>query len=151
MTQTRSRVWVEVLAVVMTLVIGGLLMYALLPFVTAPDQVLVPPPKAMEPTQTLLVLFVAATAVGAPVTMGIVLALVFKFVSKRVPASSNVAPDIPAVKPKPASRAEAQPAAMSPREARVWKIAATLMVLVIAAAGLVWVGISFAQSYGLIK
>ncbi len=151
MTQTRSRVWVEVLAVVMTLALGGVLMYALLPFITTPDQVLVPPPQQMDPTQTLLVLFVAATAIGAPVTLGIVLALMFKFVSKRVPASSNVAPEIPAVKPNPAPKAEVQSTTMSPRAARGWKIVAALMVLVVTAASLIWVGISFAQAYGLIK
>ncbi len=151
MTQTRGRVWMEVFAVVMTLAIGGVLLYALLPFITAPEQVIVPPPRAMDPTQTLLVLFVTATAIGAPVTFGIVLALLFRFVSKRVPASSNAAPEIPTARPKPAPKTAVQPVAMSPQEARRWKIAATLMVLVLMAAGLIWLGINFAQTYGLVK
>ena len=101
MTQTRSRVWVEVFAVVVTLALGGMMLYALLPFITAPDQQVVPPPQQMDLGQTLLTLFIAATAIGAPLTVGIVLVLLAKFVSRRVPASSSVAPEIPSPKAKP--------------------------------------------------
>src|SRR5512139_4269935 len=101
MTQTRSRVWVEVLAVIVMLAIGGVLLYALLPFITAPDRQVVPPPQAMDLGQTLLTLFIAATAIGAPLTAGIVLALIFKFASRRVAATSSVAPEIPAPKARP--------------------------------------------------
>ena len=145
MAQTRSRIWLEVAAVVVTLAIGAVLMYALLPFVTAPDQVIVPPPRDMDPAQTFLTLFVAATAIGAPVTAGIVLALLFRFVSKRVPASSTVAPDIPS--PRPAPRAAESPQEMSAKQARAWKIVATLLVLVVAALGLMGLASIFAQYY----
>ena len=108
MTQTRNRGWVELGLVVMALAVGGVMLYALLPLITTPGQQVVPPPKEMDLTQTLLMLFVAATAIGAPLTVGIVLALVFKVVSPRVSASSSVAPEIPSPKAKPApvSRAE---------------------------------------------
>ena len=147
MAQTRNRVWVEVIAVVMTLAVGGVLLYTLLPFVTTPDQVVVPPPQKMDVSQTLLTWFIVATAVGAPLTAGIVLALVLKFVSKRVPASSTVAPDLPVVKPK--SKTTEPVTDLSPREALLWKIAATVLVLIVAALGLVWVVSSFMQTYGL--
>ena len=145
MTQTRSRVWVEVLAVVTTLALGGLLLYALLPFITAPNQPVVPPPQPMDIGQTLLTLFIAATAIGAPVTAGIVLVLVAKFVSKRVPASSSVAPEIPA--PAARSRAVEQPKEMSPREALIWKIVATILLLIVTAGALVLAAAAFAQFY----
>src|SRR5512139_3620770 len=134
MTQTRSRVWVEVLAVIVMLAIGGVLLYALLPFITAPDRQVVPPPQAMDLGQTLLTLFIAATAIGAPLTVGIVLALVLKFASKRVAATSSAAPEIPTLRAKP--RAAEQPKEMSPREALIWKIVATLLLLILAAGAL---------------
>lgn len=145
MTQTRSRVWVEVLAVVVTLALGGMLLYALLPFITAPNQQVVPPPRPMDVGQTLLTLFITATAIGAPLTAGIVLVLVVKFVSKRVPASSSVAPEIPS--PKARSRAGEQPKEMSPRESLIWKIVATILVLIVAAGALVLLAAVFAQFY----
>jgi hypothetical protein len=145
MAQARSRTWVEVLAVIVTLAIGGVLLYAFLPFVTAPDQQVVPPPQEMDLGQTLLTLFVAATAIGAPITVGIVLVLVARFVSKRVPASSSVAPEIPAPKAKP--RAVDQPREMSTREELIWKIVATVLLLIIAAGLLVLLAAAFAQFY----
>ena len=145
MTQTRSRVWVEVLAVVVTLALGGMLLYALLPFLTAPDQQVVPPPQPMDLGQTLLTLFIAATAIGAPLTVGIVLALVLKFASKRVAATSSAAPEIPTPRAKP--RAAEQPKGMSPREALIWKIVATLLLLVVAAGALAGLAATFAQFY----
>ena len=145
MTQTRRQVWVEIFAVIVTLAMGGMLLYALLPFITASDQVLVPPPKEMDPTQTLLVLFVAATAIGAPITVGAGLALVFKFVSKRVPATSSAAPELPTPKAKPHA---AEPSKeMSPRAALLWKIAATVLLLIVAAGILGAVVASFVQLY----
>lgn len=145
MTQTRNRGWVELGLVVMALAVGGVMLYALLPLIATPGQQVVPPPKEMDLTQTLLMLFVAATAIGAPVTFGIVLALVFKVVSPRVPASSSVAPAIPAPKAKPAPTVE--PKEMSPGEARVWKILATLLVLVVGAVGLAAAVSAFLQIY----
>ena len=145
MTQTRSRVWVEVFAVVVTLALGGMLLYALLPFLTAPDQQLVPPPPQMDLGQTLLTLFIAATAIGAPLTAGIVLALVFKFASKRVAASSSVAPEIPGPKARP--RAAEDPREMSPREALIWKIVATVLLLIVGAGALALLASAFMQFY----
>jgi hypothetical protein len=145
MTQTRSRVWVEVLAVVVTLGLGGMLLYALLPFITAPGQQVVPPPPPMDLGQTLLTLFIAATAIGAPLTAGIVLVLLARFVSRRVPASSSVAPAIPSPKPKP--RAVEQPAEMSPREALIWKIVAAVLLLIVAVGMLAGLAAVFAQFY----
>ncbi len=145
MTQTRSRVWVEVLAVVATLALSGVLLYALLPFITAPNQQVVPPPQPMDLGQTLLTLFVVATAIGAPLTAGIVLVLVAKFVSKRVPASSSVAPEIPTPTAKP--RAAGQPKEMSSREALIWKIVATILLLIVAVGVLALIASAFAQFY----
>ena len=100
MTQSRKQVWIEVGLVALALAAGGMMLYALLPAITTPDQQVVPPPSAMEVQQLLLTLFVAATAIGAPLTVGIVLWLVARVVSKRVPASSSVAPEIPSSKAK---------------------------------------------------
>ena len=147
MTQTRSRAWVEVVLMVLALAVGGVMLYAFLPLITTPGQQVVPPPKEMDLTQTLLMLFVAATAIGAPLTMGIVLALIFKVVSPRVSASSSVAPVLSAPKAKPASKANG-PQEMSPGEARVWKILATVLVLVVGALGLAAAASAFMQMYG---
>jgi hypothetical protein len=135
----------EVFAVIATLVLGGVLLYALLPFLTAPDQQVVPPPPQMDLGQTLLTLFIAATAIGAPITAGIVFALVFKFASKRVAASSSVAPEIPAPKAKP--RGDDQPKDMTPREALIWKIVATVLLLIVAAGALALLASAFVQFY----
>ena len=145
MTQTRSRVWVEALAVVVTLALGAMLLYALLPFITAPDQQVVPPPQPIDLGQTLLTLFIAATAIGAPLTIGIVLVLLAKFVSKRVPASSSVAPEIPSPQAKP--RAAEQSKEMTPREALIWKIVATVLLLIVAAGALAGLAAAFVQFY----
>jgi hypothetical protein len=147
MTQTRHHAWTEVVLVVLALALGGMMLYAFLPFITTPGQQVVPPPQTMDTTQLLLMLFVAATAIGAPITVGIVLALVFKVVSPRVSASSSVAPEIPSPKAKPASTTV--PKDMSPGEARVWKVLATLLVLVVGAVGLLAVASAFVQTYGL--
>jgi hypothetical protein len=148
MVLTRKRVWGELILVVLALTVGAVMLYALLPLITAPDQQVVPPPQEMDLTQTLLMLFVAATAIGAPLTAGIVLALVFKVVSPRVPASSSVAPEIPAPKAKPAQKTT-EPKEMSPGEARLWKVLATLLVLAVGALGLVAAASAFLQTYGL--
>jgi len=145
MTQTRGRVRMEVALVVLTLAVGGVMLYALLPFITTPDQQVVPPPQQMDLGQTVLTLFIAATAIGAPITAGIVLVLVAKFVSKRVPASSSVAPEIPTPKARP--RTVDQPGEISPREALIWKIVATVLVLIVVAGILVLMAAAFAQLY----
>jgi hypothetical protein len=99
----------------------------------------------MDLGQTLLTLFIAATAIGAPITAGIVLALVFKFASKRVAASSSVAPEIQA--PKSKTRAVVQPQDMSPREALIWRIVATVLLLIMAAGALALLASAFVQFY----
>lgn len=147
MVLTRKRVWGELILVVLALTVGGVMLYTLLPFITTPGQQVVPPPQAMDPTQTLLMLFVAATAIGAPLTAGIVLALVFKVVSPRVSASSSVAPEIPSPQAKPAP-ASGEAKQMSPGEARVWKVLATLLVLAVGALGLAAAASAFLQIYG---
>jgi len=145
MTQTRNRAWTEVALVVLALAAGGVMLYAFLPFITTPGQQVVPPPKNMDTAQTLLMMFIVATAIGAPITFGIVLALIFKVVSPRVSASSSVAPEIPSSKAKPASTAE--PKEMSSGAARVWKVLATLLVLVVGAVGLAGAVSAFMQIY----
>jgi len=145
MTQTRNRAWIEVMLVVAALAVGGVMLYAFLPFITTTGQQVVPPPQAMETTQLLLMLFITATAIGAPITFGIVFALIFKVVSPRVSASSSVAPEIPSPKAKPASKSE--PKEMSPGQARVWKVLATLLVLVAGAVGLAAAVSAFLQIY----
>ena len=145
MTQTRSRVWVEVLAVVVALALGGVLLYALLPFITAPNQQVVPPPRPMDLGQTLLMLFIVATAIGAPLTVGIVLALVAKPVSKRVPASSSVAPEIPS--PIAKTRTAEQSKEISPRQSLIWKGVAAVLLLIVGAGMLAWLASAFAQFY----
>jgi len=145
MTQTRNRAWTEIALVVLALAVGGMMLYAFLPMITAPGQQVVPLPQEMETTQLLLMLFLVATAIGAPITFGIVLALIFKVVSPRVSASSSVAPEIPSSKAKPASTAE--PKEMSSGAARVWKVLATLLVLVVGAVGLAGAVSAFMQIY----
>ncbi len=144
MTQARSRVWVEVLAVIVTLAVGGLLLYTLLPLMTTPGQQVVPPPSPMDVQQTLLTLFIVATAIGAPVTVGIILWLVARPVSKRVPASSSVAPEIPSIQPKAHTGG---PKEMSSREATTWKIVATVLLLIIGAGTLALLASVFTQFY----
>ena len=145
MTQSRKQVWIEGVLVVLALAIGGLMLYTLLPMISTPDQQLVPPPPAMDLGQTLLTLFIAATAIGAPVTIGIVLVLLAKLVYKRVPASSSVAPDISS--PKPKARQAQDPKEMSPREATIWKVVATILVLIVGAGTLLLLGSVFTQFY----
>ena len=145
MAQTRRQVWVEISAVVVTLALGGMLLYALLPAMTTPDQQVVPPPQAMDTTQMLLTLFIAATAIGAPLTAGIVLALIFKFASRRVAPTSSVAPEIPAPKARP--QAGEPTRELSSREALIWKIVATVLLLIVAAGALAGLTATFAQFY----
>ncbi|HTP11406.1 MAG TPA: hypothetical protein VMP08_24305 [Anaerolineae bacterium] len=145
MVQTRKQLWIEIVFVVLTLAAAGMMLYALLPFITAPDQQLVPPPPPMDVQQTLLTLFIAATAIGAPLTVGIVLWLVARPISKRLPASSSVAPEIPS--PQPKARPAEGLKEMSPREATMWKIIATVLLLIIGVGALVLLASAFAQFY----
>jgi hypothetical protein len=135
----------EVALAVLTLAVGGAMLYALLPFITTPDQQVVPPPPAMDVNQITLILFVAATAGGAPLVIGWVLMQIFKFASRRVPLTSSAAPEIPTPKAKP--RTVDQPGEMPPREAMIWKIVATVLVLIVVAGALVLMAAAFAQFY----
>jgi len=145
MTHSRRQVWIEIALVALALAAGGMMLYALLPAITTPDQQVAPPPPEMDLGQTLLTLFIAATAIGAPLTVGIVLWLGAKVVSKRVPASSSVAPEIPSPKARP--RPVEEPKEMSPREALMWKIVATVLLLIIGAGALALLASAFAQFY----
>jgi hypothetical protein len=145
MTQTRKQMWTEIVLVALTLAAGGMMLYALLPLITAPDQQVVPPPPPMDVQQLVLTLFIAATAIGAPLTVGIALWLFAKFVAKRMPASSSVAPEIPSPKAKP--RQADEPKEMSPREATMWKIVATVLLLIIGAGTLALLASAFTQFY----
>jgi hypothetical protein len=143
MRKLRNR-WIDAAGLIVTLAAAGALMFALLPQQTRPGQQFVPPlpASAFDSTQTFLTLFIVATTVGAPITMGIVLALVLRRVSKHIPASSTVAeaaarPASKSAKPiKPANERVA-PAALSPREETYWKIIATALTLLITG-GVVW-------------
>ena len=145
MAQTRKQAWLEVVLLVLTFMVAGTALYMLLPMVTAPDQIVVPPPREMSQSQLFLTIFVAMTAVGAPVTAGIVLALVLKFVSKRVSASSSLAPAIPSPIARP--HGGETPREMSAGEARVWKIAATVLLLMLGAGAMAGLAQIFAQFY----
>ena len=129
----------------LTLAAAGVVLYVLLPLVTTSGQAIVPPPPPMDVQQTLLTLFVAATAIGAPVTIGIVLVVLAKLVAKRVPASSSVAPEIPS--PQPKARSAEGPKEMSSREALMWKIVATVLLLIIGAGALALLASAFMQFY----
>jgi hypothetical protein len=145
MTQTRKQTWLEIFLVTLTLGAAGVMLYVLYPLITAPADMVVPPPQEMGQAQLFLMIFVAMTAIGAPVTMGIVLALIFKFTSKRVAASSSVALEIPSPKARP--RTGEAPKEVSPGEARVWKAAAAALLLLLAAGATVWLAQVFAQFY----
>jgi uncharacterized MAPEG superfamily protein len=133
MRTLRNR-WFDVAGLIFALAAAGALMFALLPQQTQPGQQVVPalPASASEPLQAFLTIFVVMTTVGAPVTMAIVLALVLRWVSKQVPASSTAAEAASksAKVVKPASE-RAATAALSSREETFWKIAATVLALLI--------------------
>jgi hypothetical protein len=130
MTQSKQTRWVEVIGAIVTLAVAGGLMYALLPLLVRPGQQVVPPlpQSAADPTQAFLMVFIAMTAVGAPVTIAIVLALIVRKLSAALPASSAAAPTTAPAKPsKPIAAA---PKELSPREAMRWKVIATLLVII---------------------
>jgi hypothetical protein len=135
MTQSRRTRWVEVIGVIVTLAVAGGLLYALLPLLVRPDQQVVPPlpQSAADPTQAFLMVFIAMTAIGAPVTMAAVLAWIVRKLSAALPASSSAAPDTTlksTVKTARPTAGSSQPKELSPREAMWWKIIATLLVLI---------------------
>ncbi len=122
-----SRRFLDIVVLAILLAGAGFVMYNLLPQVTKPNQAVVPPlpASAFDPAQAFLTVFIAMTAVGAPVTGAIVLALIFKGVTKRIPLDAAT-PDQPIEKRKvdPSSVKE-----LSKGEATFWKIVATLLIL----------------------
>jgi hypothetical protein len=133
MHKLRNR-WIDVAGLLFTLAAAGAVMFALLPQRTMPGQQVVPslPASASEPVQAFLTIFVVMTTVGAPVTMAIVLAFVLRWVSKQIPSSSTVTEAAAkAAKPVKSTGERAATAALSPREETLWKIAATVLALLI--------------------
>jgi hypothetical protein len=131
MSRAARNRWIDVIGVIVTLVAGAGLMYFLLPLLVPPDQQVVPSLSASmsDPTQAFLAAFIAATAVGAPMTMAIVLALIMRKLSPTLPASSSAAPDTaPAAKSRKAV-APAAPQEMSRGEQLTWSIMATALSL----------------------
>jgi hypothetical protein len=110
-------------------------MYFLLPLLVPADQQVVPPLSASmsDPTQAFLTAFIAATAVGAPVTLAIVLALILRKLSSALPASSSVAPDTSPTGKSQSTGAPAVPKEMSHGERWTWRIIATVLSLLMIA------------------
>ena len=127
-----SRRWIDLITVVVLLGGAAFVMYLLLPSVTKPGEAVVPPAPAYAPDSLLpfLIVFILMTAIGAPVTGGIVLAVLFYQASKNVPTEPLKAPESSVSKrAKEAPAASTAPQELSPREAMFWKIVATLLVL----------------------
>lgn len=135
--------WIDIIGAVGMLALAAALMYALLPQQTQPGQQVVPPlsASASNPLQGFLTLFVVMTMVGAPVTMAIGLALIVRWVSKQVPASSAAAettatkatakgPTGTSASSKPSGATNA-PRALSAQEEIFWKIAAAILSLIL--------------------
>jgi hypothetical protein len=127
MSQSSSRRLLDIIVLAILLGGAGFVMYNLLPQRTAVGEAVVPPlpASAFDPVQAFLTVFIAMTAVGAPVTGAIVLALILKGVSKSIPLNAAT-PDRPIEKPK----APAAPKELAKGEALFWKIAATILILI---------------------
>ncbi len=137
MHTTRNRL-IDIVGVIGMLALAAALMYALLPQRTQPGQQVIPPlpASASDPTTTFLTIFVVMTMIGAPITIGLVLALIVRWLSRQVPASSAVAEAKAAkasAKPmgqgKPSVGAET-PQGMSTKEILMWRLAAAGLSLV---------------------
>ena len=126
MGQSSSRRVLDIIVLALLIAGAGFFMYNLLPQRTLPGQSVVPPlpASAADPTQTFLTVFIVMTAVGAPVTGAIVLALLLKGVSKSIPNAAT--PDQPLEKRTTDSSSAKE---LSKGEATFWKIAATLLIL----------------------
>jgi hypothetical protein len=122
-----SRRLLDIILLAILLAGAGFVMYNLLPQVTKPNQAVVPPlpASAADPVQAFLTVFIAMTAVGAPVTGAIVLSLILKGVSKSIPLD-GATPDQP-IEKKKVDLAGAKE--LSRGEATFWKIVATLLIL----------------------
>src|SRR5512135_359606 len=127
MSRSSSRRLLDFIVLVVLLGGAGFVMYNLLPQRTLAGQDVVPPlpASASDPLQAFLTAFIAMTAVGAPVTGAIVLALILKGVSKSIPLNAAT-PDQPIEKPK----APQAPKELSKGEALLWKIVATVLILI---------------------
>jgi hypothetical protein len=128
MRQSSSRRLLDILVLVILLGGAAFVMYSLLPQRTATGQAVVPslPASAFDPAQAFLTVFITMTAVGAPVTGAIVLALILKGVSKSIPLNAAT-PDRP-IEKRPAPAA---PKELSKGEALLWKIVATVLILIV--------------------
>lgn len=122
-----SRRFLDIIVLAILLAGAGFVMYNLLPHVTKPNEAVVPPlpASAFDPVQAFLTVFIAMTAVGAPVTGAIVLALILKGVSRSIPV--NAATPEPPIEKKKVD--QSGPIELSKGEALFWKIAATLLIL----------------------
>ena len=128
-----SRRWLHDLILVL-IVLGGAayVMYSLLPYRTQPGDVVVPPlpDSASNATMSFLTIFIVASAVGAPVTGGVVLAIVFRLLSRRVPTDALAVPAAPKSVSKAAKSGQlAEPRELSRGEVVFWQIAATLLII----------------------
>ena len=137
MGQSSSRRVLDI--IVLALLIGGaaFFMYNLLPQRTLPGQEVVPPLpiSAADPVQSFLTVFIVMTAVGAPVTGAIVLALVLKGVSRSIPNAAT--PDQP-IEKRQADQSGVKE--LSKGEVAFWKIAATILILglIVGLGAVVW-------------
>ena len=136
--RTLRRRWIDIVGLLVALGAAAGMMYTFLPDLTQPGQRVVPslPASASDPLQSFLTVFIVMTTVGAPVTLAIVLMIVMPWLSKQLPASSAAAE---AAKPSAkATKSAAKPAPdrtvkpLSAREETFWKIAATVLTLLIA-------------------
>lgn len=127
MSQSTSRRLMDLIVLVVLLGGAAFVMYNLLPQRTAAGEAVVPPlpASAFDPVQAFLTVFITMTAVGAPVTGAIVLALILKGVSKSIPLNAAT-PDQPIEK----RTAPAAPKELSKGEALLWKIVATVLILI---------------------
>lgn len=126
MSRSSSRRLLDFIVLVVLLGGAGFVMYNLLPQRTLAGQDVVPPlpVSASDPLQAFLTAFIVMTAVGAPVTGAIVLAVILKGVSKSIPVDAST-PDRPVEK----QAALKSPKELSKGEALFWKIAATVLIL----------------------
>jgi hypothetical protein len=119
--RTVRRRWLDVFGLLFTLGAAAVLLYALLPMRTQPNQSIVPPlsGSAADPAQVVVALVVLF---GTPVVLLIGAALTARWIMKAeatrtaaVSTSKSAADDVNM--------------ALSPREERFWKVVATLLIV----------------------
>lgn len=133
--RTLRRRWIDIIGLLVALGAAAGMMYTFLPDLTQPGQRVVPPlpASASDPLQSFLTIFIVMTTIGAPVTLAIVLMIVMPWLSKQLPASSaaaEAAAKATKSAAKPAPDRAVKP--LSAREETFWKIAATMLTLLIA-------------------